>query len=193
MAGSSRQTFNFVLSRDTGSLGYLWSLSGGRRGKKESEREGLPLRRGCETVGPREAAMIPRALQALENALLTHHRCVSAGVGGRGGVRPAKRVDALPSLGHRFFQLFNTLKGTHWLSRLGGPWRERGAGGAVGWRGLWGGGEVFPLSGTPAPSQLPHPVCAGNTKRHSAPSTWAHAEATSFLFFSTAGDRLERK
>lgn len=30
--------------------------------------------------------------------------------------------------GHRFFQLFNTLKGTHWLSLLGGPWRERGRG-----------------------------------------------------------------
>lgn len=100
VAGSSRQTFNFVLSQDTGSRGYLWSLSGGRRGKKESEREGLPLRRGCETVGPREAAVIPRALQeALENALRTHHRCFSAGVGGRGGVRPAKRVDVLLYLG----------------------------------------------------------------------------------------------
>lgn len=41
-------------------------------GGKKREREGLPLRRGCETVGPREVAVIPVTLQeALEIALLT--------------------------------------------------------------------------------------------------------------------------
>lgn len=35
MAGSCRQTFNFVLSWEHGSLCYLWSLSGGRRAGKK--------------------------------------------------------------------------------------------------------------------------------------------------------------
>lgn len=67
---------------------------------RERGREGLPLRRACETVGPREAAVIPIALQeAPEIPLLTHRRCSAAGAAGREEGRPAERVDVLLYLG----------------------------------------------------------------------------------------------
>lgn len=147
------------------------------------------MRRGCETVGPREAAVIPITPQLLTHH---HHRCFSAGVAGRDQLSE-RRFCFIWGTGS-----FNSLthsEGTHWPSLLGGPWGERGG---VEWAGEACGvaGRCSLSPGLLAPSQLLHPVCvgsAGNTKRPSAPSTWPHAEAISFPFSRTTGDRLERK
>lgn len=195
--GSSRQTFNFVLSWDTGSRGYLWSLSGGRRGNKrerEGGREGLPLRRACETVGPREAAVIPIALQeAPEIPLLTHRLCSAAGAAGR-EVRPAERVDVLLYLGA---QVLSTLEHTPRDSlilplgrSLQREWSglERPVGLRVGVPSLR---DSWPLPCCPTLCVLAELALC--TERHSAPSSWPHTEAISSLFFRTTGDRLERE
>lgn len=163
--------------------------------KQRAEREGLPLGRACETVGPREAAVIPKTLQgAPGNARLTHPRCFSAG-GGRREVRTAERVDGCSALFGA--QVLSTLEHTQRDPLALPPGRSLEGERGRGWSGLERPVQSCALSpGVLAPSQLPHPGgvgSAGNTKRHSGPSTWAHAEATSFLFFRTTGDRLGRK
>lgn len=71
VAGSCRQTFNFVLSWEHREPRLFMVPVRWKEGKKR-QREGLPLSWSCETVGQREETVIPITLQeAHENTLIT--------------------------------------------------------------------------------------------------------------------------
>lgn len=93
---------NFLFSAgNTRSQGYLWSLSGGRRGKREGGEGPAPSVGDWETVGPEEAAKSSQA--APEKALIIFTVSLS---GRKGEVFRDKRGNGVEAL---FYLLPGTL------------------------------------------------------------------------------------
>lgn len=121
-AGSGRELqANFQLCSRLGTPGALviYGPCQVEGGGARSRREGLPLSRGAESVGPRGVARIPECLRAaLQDMLIPTAFYQELEERSRSETGWKKQVDVCPTFWHKFFQLFDTLTGAHWFSFL---------------------------------------------------------------------------